>query len=118
MPLGRGRGLNWATFGDKQPSTVRKKGIAYGQLNEPVTFKLCLTPPAGRKGEVHCLFFNFYFVRDFTAYSNLTNTPTNIVTCVCHSYIIVEGLKVVEIEKCKNDLKKLRDEMASKGGGR
>lgn len=31
---------------------------------------------------------------------------------------IVEGLKVVEIEKCKNDLKKLRDEMTSRGGGR
>lgn len=30
----------------------------------------------------------------------------------------VEGLKVVEIEKCKNDLKKLRDEMTSRGGGR
>ncbi|KAM7413313.1 hypothetical protein PAMA_020617 [Pampus argenteus] len=30
----------------------------------------------------------------------------------------LEGLKVVEIEKCKNDLKKLRDEMTSRGGGR
>uniref|UniRef100_A0A8C9V1D6 Phosphodiesterase n=1 Tax=Scleropages formosus TaxID=113540 RepID=A0A8C9V1D6_SCLFO len=30
----------------------------------------------------------------------------------------LEGLKAVEIEKCKNDLKKLRDEMASRGGGR
>uniref|UniRef100_A0A673FNP7 Phosphodiesterase n=1 Tax=Sinocyclocheilus rhinocerous TaxID=307959 RepID=A0A673FNP7_9TELE len=27
----------------------------------------------------------------------------------------LEGLKVVEIEKCKNDLKKLRDEMTSRG---
>lgn len=33
-------------------------------------------------------------------------------------FLIVEGLKVVEIEKCKNDLKKLRDEMTSRGGGR
>lgn len=32
--------------------------------------------------------------------------------------VSVEGLKVVEIEKCKNDLKKLRDEMTSRGGGR
>lgn len=32
--------------------------------------------------------------------------------------VLVEGLKVVEIEKCKNDLKKLRDEMTSRGGGR
>jgi len=32
--------------------------------------------------------------------------------------LTVEGLKVVEIEKCKNDLKKLRDEMASRGGAR
>lgn len=32
--------------------------------------------------------------------------------------VIVEGLKVVEIEKCKNDLKKLRDEMTSRGGVR
>lgn len=30
----------------------------------------------------------------------------------------VEGLKVVEIEKCKNDLKKLRDEVTSRGGAR
>ncbi|KAG9282015.1 high affinity cGMP-specific 3',5'-cyclic phosphodiesterase 9A-like isoform X1 [Astyanax mexicanus] len=30
----------------------------------------------------------------------------------------LEGLKVVEIEKCKNDLKKLRDEMTSRGGAR
>ncbi|ROL53327.1 High affinity cGMP-specific 3',5'-cyclic phosphodiesterase 9A, partial [Anabarilius grahami] len=30
----------------------------------------------------------------------------------------LEGLKVVEIEKCKNDLKKLRDEMTSRAGGR
>uniref|UniRef100_A0AAX7TW48 Phosphodiesterase n=1 Tax=Astatotilapia calliptera TaxID=8154 RepID=A0AAX7TW48_ASTCA len=30
----------------------------------------------------------------------------------------LEGLKVVEIEKCKNELKKLRDEMTSRGGGR
>ncbi|PWA20391.1 hypothetical protein CCH79_00003811 [Gambusia affinis] len=30
----------------------------------------------------------------------------------------MEGLKVVEIEKCKNDLKKLRDEMTSRGGSR
>ncbi|TRY92096.1 hypothetical protein DNTS_022018, partial [Danionella cerebrum] len=30
----------------------------------------------------------------------------------------LEGLKVVEIEKCKNDLKKLRDEMTSRGGVR
>uniref|UniRef100_A0A8C3A314 Phosphodiesterase n=1 Tax=Cyclopterus lumpus TaxID=8103 RepID=A0A8C3A314_CYCLU len=30
----------------------------------------------------------------------------------------LEGLKVVEIEKCKNDLKRLRDEMTSRGGGR
>ncbi|XP_045573237.1 high affinity cGMP-specific 3',5'-cyclic phosphodiesterase 9A isoform X1 [Salmo salar] len=30
----------------------------------------------------------------------------------------LEGLKMVEIEKCKNDLRKLRDEMTSKGGGR
>lgn len=37
------------------------------------------------------------------------------LTPVCVS---VEGLKVVEIEKCKNDLKKLRDEMTSRGGGR
>ncbi|GAA6065500.1 high affinity cGMP-specific 3',5'-cyclic phosphodiesterase 9A isoform X1, partial [Tachysurus ichikawai] len=28
----------------------------------------------------------------------------------------LEGLKVVEIEKCKNDLKKLRDEVTSRGG--
>lgn len=35
----------------------------------------------------------------------------------CH-HVSVEGLKVVEIEKCKNDLKKLRDEMTSRGGGR
>ncbi|KAK1786524.1 hypothetical protein P4O66_017654, partial [Electrophorus voltai] len=28
----------------------------------------------------------------------------------------LEGVKVVEIEKCKNDLKKLRDEMTSRGG--
>uniref|UniRef100_A0A8C2K7Q7 Phosphodiesterase n=1 Tax=Cyprinus carpio TaxID=7962 RepID=A0A8C2K7Q7_CYPCA len=28
-----------------------------------------------------------------------------------------EGLKVVEIEECKNDLKKLRDEMTSRAGG-
>lgn len=32
--------------------------------------------------------------------------------------VLVEGLKVVEIEKCKNDLKKLRDEMTSRGGAR
>lgn len=32
--------------------------------------------------------------------------------------VSVEGLKVVEIEKCKNDLKKLRDETTSRGGGR
>lgn len=32
--------------------------------------------------------------------------------------VSVEGLKVVEIERCKNDLKKLRDEMTSRGGGR
>lgn len=32
--------------------------------------------------------------------------------------VIVEGLKVVEIEKCKNDLKKLRDEMTSRVGVR
>uniref|UniRef100_A0A8C1P9Z4 High affinity cGMP-specific 3',5'-cyclic phosphodiesterase 9A n=1 Tax=Cyprinus carpio TaxID=7962 RepID=A0A8C1P9Z4_CYPCA len=30
----------------------------------------------------------------------------------------LEGLKVVEIEKCKNDLKKLRDEMMSRAEGR
>lgn len=35
-----------------------------------------------------------------------------------HLLVPVEGLKVVEIEKCKNDLKKLRDEMTSRGGGR
>uniref|UniRef100_A0AAY5EIL9 PDEase domain-containing protein n=1 Tax=Electrophorus electricus TaxID=8005 RepID=A0AAY5EIL9_ELEEL len=28
----------------------------------------------------------------------------------------LEGVKVVEIEKCKNDMKKLRDEMTSRGG--
>ncbi|KTG04641.1 hypothetical protein cypCar_00029786, partial [Cyprinus carpio] len=33
-------------------------------------------------------------------------------------FYAVEGLKVVEIEKCKNDLKKLRDEMTSRAGGR
>ncbi|XDV32360.1 hypothetical protein PO909_003207 [Leuciscus waleckii] len=30
----------------------------------------------------------------------------------------LEGLKVVEIERCKNDLKKLREEMTSRAGGR
>ncbi|XP_019899037.2 high affinity cGMP-specific 3',5'-cyclic phosphodiesterase 9A isoform X2 [Esox lucius] len=30
----------------------------------------------------------------------------------------LEGLKVVELEKCKNDLKKLRDEMTSRGLGK
>lgn len=37
---------------------------------------------------------------------------------ISHHLVSVEGLKVVEIEKCKNDLKKLRDEMTSRGGGR
>ncbi|KAG9351475.1 hypothetical protein JZ751_022725 [Albula glossodonta] len=31
---------------------------------------------------------------------------------------VMEGLKVVEIENCKKDLKKLRDEMTTRGGGR
>lgn len=28
--------------------------------------------------------------------------------------LAVEGMKVVEIEKCRNDIKKLREEMASR----
>jgi len=38
--------------------------------------------------------------------------------CKLIVFVTVEGLKVVEIEKCKNDLKKLRDEMTSRGGVR
>ncbi|TRY64855.1 hypothetical protein DNTS_006188 [Danionella cerebrum] len=51
-------------------------------------------------------------------------TPQKRKTCFkmcCHRLLsssAVEGLKVVEIEKCKNDLKKLRDEMTSRAGGR
>lgn len=32
--------------------------------------------------------------------------------CLCVS--AVEGMKVVEIEKCRNDIKKLREEMVSR----
>lgn len=47
-------------------------------------------------------------------------TVTEFTTLCTNSRVVVtvEGLKVVEIEKCKNDLKKLRDEMTSRGGGR
>uniref|UniRef100_A0A8C7Z6D5 High affinity cGMP-specific 3',5'-cyclic phosphodiesterase 9A n=1 Tax=Oryzias sinensis TaxID=183150 RepID=A0A8C7Z6D5_9TELE len=37
---------------------------------------------------------------------------------VLEKRVELEGLKVVEIEKCKNDLRKLQDEMSTKHGGR
>lgn len=35
------------------------------------------------------------------------------VTSLC-LFVIVEGLKVVEIEKCKSDIKKMREELAAR----
>uniref|UniRef100_A0A3B3VMT8 High affinity cGMP-specific 3',5'-cyclic phosphodiesterase 9A n=1 Tax=Poecilia latipinna TaxID=48699 RepID=A0A3B3VMT8_9TELE len=53
----------------------------------------------------------------FTAFriSELKSEVTNRLAAL-EKRVEVEGLKVVEIEKCKNDLKKLRDEMTSRGG--
>lgn len=45
---------------------------------------------------------------------NMHHVPSVNITCL----VSVEGLRVVEIEKCKNDLRKLRDEMTSRGSGR
>lgn len=39
-----------------------------------------------------------------------SDKETKPCLCVC----AVEGMKVVEIEKCRNDIKKLREEMASR----
>ena len=40
--------------------------------------------------------------------------PTYATTFVTLSLIPVEGMKVVEIEKCRSDIKKLREEIATK----
>uniref|UniRef100_A0A8C1ADB2 PDEase domain-containing protein n=1 Tax=Cyprinus carpio carpio TaxID=630221 RepID=A0A8C1ADB2_CYPCA len=49
--------------------------------------------------------------------NELKTEVTNRLTML-EKRVELEGLKVVEIEKCKNDLKKLRDEMTSRGGVR
>lgn len=49
---------------------------------------------------------------------NTKATQLKITILINLIFYTVEGLKVVEIERCKNDLKKLRDEMTSRAGGR
>uniref|UniRef100_A0A3B3WWP4 Phosphodiesterase n=1 Tax=Poecilia mexicana TaxID=48701 RepID=A0A3B3WWP4_9TELE len=56
------------------------------------------------------------FTRAFRI-SELKSEVTNRLAAL-EKRVEMEGLKVVEIEKCKNDLKKLRDEMTSRGGSR
>ena len=69
---------------------------------------------------VLCCYKQRHFISPWPLF--IWNTPIhyifhNVWMWVCF-VLPVEGLKVVEIEKCKNDLKKLRDEMTSRVGGR
>uniref|UniRef100_A0A672HD49 Phosphodiesterase n=1 Tax=Salarias fasciatus TaxID=181472 RepID=A0A672HD49_SALFA len=66
--------------------------------------------------DVHDLNNLLVFCRAFRI-NELKTEVTNRLAML-EKRVELEGLKVVEIEKCKNDLKKLRDEMTSRGGGR
>uniref|UniRef100_H3B4D9 Phosphodiesterase n=1 Tax=Latimeria chalumnae TaxID=7897 RepID=H3B4D9_LATCH len=86
--------------------------------NSPSSPYRVIPPSAGQLGEKEDLFRNVLTqVADQLSRAFRINELKTEVTnrlALLEKRVELEGLKVVEIEKCKNDLKKLRDELTSR----
>uniref|UniRef100_A0A8C6VVA6 Phosphodiesterase n=1 Tax=Nothobranchius furzeri TaxID=105023 RepID=A0A8C6VVA6_NOTFU len=79
------------------------------------------------KWSLRVWFINVFCTNQFSVFSVISHRAfhinemktelTNRLTML-EKRVELEGLKVVEIEKCKNDLKNLREEMSSRGSSR
>ncbi|KAA0701969.1 High affinity cGMP-specific 3',5'-cyclic phosphodiesterase 9A [Triplophysa tibetana] len=90
--------------------------------NNPNSLYKVVPVSAGQLGEKEDMFQNVLsqVAEQFSRAFRINELKTEVANrlAMLEKRVELEGLKVVEIEKCKNDLKKLRDEMTSRAGGR
>ncbi|XP_048839076.1 high affinity cGMP-specific 3',5'-cyclic phosphodiesterase 9A [Brienomyrus brachyistius] len=90
--------------------------------NSPNSLYKVVPLSAGQLGEKDDVFQNVLsqVAEQFSRAFRINELKTEVTNrlAMLEKRVELEGLKVVEIEKCKNDLKRLRDEMTSRGGGR
>uniref|UniRef100_A0AAY4BYV8 PDEase domain-containing protein n=1 Tax=Denticeps clupeoides TaxID=299321 RepID=A0AAY4BYV8_9TELE len=90
--------------------------------NTPNSLYKVVPQSTGQVGEKDDMFQNVLsqVAEQFSRAFRINDLKTEVTSrlAMLEKRVELEGLKVVDIEKCKNDLKKLRDEMTSRGGGR
>ncbi|XP_055735428.1 high affinity cGMP-specific 3',5'-cyclic phosphodiesterase 9A-like isoform X5 [Salvelinus fontinalis] len=90
--------------------------------NSPNSLYKVISLSTGQLGDKEDMFQNVLsqVAEQFSRAFRINELKTEVTNrlAMLEKRVELEGLKVVEIEKCKNDLKKLRDEMTSRGGGR
>ncbi|KAJ3591000.1 hypothetical protein NHX12_008947, partial [Muraenolepis orangiensis] len=90
--------------------------------NTPNSLYKVVPLSTGQLGEKEDMFQNVLsqVAEQFSRAFRINELKTEVTNrlAMLEKRVELEGLKVVEIEKCKNDLRKLRDEMTSRVGGR
>ncbi|CAB1348522.1 unnamed protein product [Coregonus sp. 'balchen'] len=98
------------------------KELLCSSSNIPSSLYKVISLSTGQLGDREDMFQNVLsqVAEQFSRAFRINELKTEVTNrlAMLEKRVELEGLKVVEIEKCKNDLKKLRDEMTSRGGGR
>ncbi|MGH0162313.1 UNVERIFIED_CONTAM: hypothetical protein FKN15_042557 [Acipenser sinensis] len=95
------------------------KELLCSSSNIPSSLYKVIPLSTGQLGEKEDMFQNVLsqVAEQFSRAFRINELKTEVTNrlAMLEKRVELEGLKVVEIEKCKNDLKKLRDEMTSRG---
>lgn len=104
--------------GWERPNSDSSWGVLSRPIRRHTADRRPPPPPTGPRLHLHLRYLQSLLVHSnqcfskFVCHDSVSSGSTRCWWVVCVS--AVEGMKVVEIEKCRNDIKKLREEMASR----